>query len=131
MQGFFITSTDTDAGKTVVAMGYLSLLKQQNYSTAALKPLSAGCEKTPQGLRNQDELQLQKLASFQHPYGEINPVAFAPPVAPHLAAAEIQQSLSVAGLLNACEKTLKTAADYLIVEGCGGWQMPLNDHETM
>ncbi len=130
-QKIFITGTDTHIGKTTFACSLLESLNQEGHKTIGLKPIASGCEPTPEGLRSEDALKLQKNASIQLPYELVNPVAYEPPIAPHLAAAQIHDSLSVKKLLTQCEATLKLEADFIVIEGCGGWLVPLNTKETM
>lgn len=127
----FIAGTDTDSGKTYVTTQLLYFFAQQQQQTIALKPVASGWQdaKTPM---NDDALQLQQAASVSLSYQEVNPVLLPEPIAPHIAAAHQQQRLAVANITAQCEATLaKTAADYALIEGCGGWLCPLNEHETM
>lgn len=131
-QAFFITGTDTDAGKTFVACRLLQHAKQQGQRTLGLKPLAAGADATPAGLRNADALLLQQASSVTLPYGDINPFCFAEPIAPHIAAQQAGVSLDAATIAAAIQQTLQTANwDYAVVEGAGGWRVPLNDRETL
>lgn len=129
-RGFFITGTDTEVGKTWVSAALLSALKARGHSTAAMKPVSAGCVETPEGLRNEDALILQRHATLALPYEQVNPYAFAPPIAPHLAAARIGQRIDIAPV-KAIFDSIAPHADYLVVEGAGGWRVPLNERETI
>jgi dethiobiotin synthetase len=129
-QGFFITGTDTDVGKTTVALGLMAAFQKQGLSVAAMKPVSAGCEKTPQGLRNDDAVRLTQQASIELPYELVNPYAFEEFVAPHIAASKNNITMQVEPLCDAYKK-IATQVDVVIVEGAGGWQVPLNKNETM
>ena len=84
--GLFFTGTDTGCGKTTAAVDYMNRLKVANISVAGFKPVSAGCEHSPQGLRHADALKLQDNASVKFNYETINPYAFEPAIAPHIAA---------------------------------------------
>ena len=86
-RGYFITGTDTGVGKTVVTLGLMQRLQDRGLHVAAMKPVASGCEPTAQGLRNDDAQQLQQQANIVLAYGAVNPYAFEPPIAPHLAAA--------------------------------------------
>ncbi|HAG94464.1 MAG TPA: dethiobiotin synthase, partial [Gammaproteobacteria bacterium] len=92
---FFVTGTDTDAGKTFVTVLMLEALKQKGLSTLALKPLAAGCEQVDGELRNDDALKLQAAMTVALPYQQINPIALKSAIAPHLAAEEEGRTLSV------------------------------------
>ncbi|UTF59369.1 dethiobiotin synthase [Gilvimarinus sp. DA14] len=131
MPAFFVTGTDTDVGKTRIAAALLYRARQRGMTTAAVKPVSAGCELTRDGLRNDDALRLQRECSPSLEYDAINPVAFQPPIAPHIAAQQLGHTVSMSELLNATEKTLAAAAEFALVEGAGGWRVPLNDDQTL
>jgi dethiobiotin synthetase len=130
--GLFITGTDTDVGKTVVATGLLQLAADCGLSTAAIKPVAAGCVWSNGSLVNDDALHLQAAATLVQSYEAVNPVALEPAIAPHIAAAQAGLRLSVGPLLTHCETVIETAgADVVVVEGAGGWLVPLNDEETL
>ncbi len=103
---YFITGTDTDVGKTTVAAGLLRAARLAGLSTAAIKPVAAGCELTAEGLRNSDALALLAESSTPLRYFEVNPVALAPAIAPHLAASEAGVSLELATLTTAVQTVL-------------------------
>lgn len=124
MCGVFVTGTDTNVGKTVAGCTLLAALNACGLRTAAMKPVASGCESTPEGLRNDDALALMAAASVGHAYEQVNPVALAPAIAPHLAAAEAGVTIDISGLA-AGARTLATDADLLLVEGAGGWRVPL------
>lgn len=128
---YFIAGTDTDAGKTLIACAILEKARQQQLSTAAVKPVAAGCEQTPEGLRNSDALQLQAAMTIELPYEQVNPVAFEPPIAPHIAAMQVQKTLSVSRLAGFCNGVIMQPCDLVLVEGAGGWRVPLNPRETL
>lgn len=129
-RGFFITGTDTEVGKTWVSAVLLAALKARGHSTAAMKPVSAGCIEAPEGLRNEDALILQRHATLALPYEQVNPYAFAPPIAPHIAAARIGQRIDIAPIKTLFH-SIAPQADYMIVEGAGGWRVPLNEREAI
>lgn len=78
-RSYFITGTDTDVGKTLVARTLLQAFAAQGIPCAGYKPISAGCARTPAGLRNLDAQLLQAAASLPLPYEQVNPYAFEPP----------------------------------------------------
>jgi len=127
----FITGTDTDIGKTVVATGLLQAANQQGLRSAAIKPVAAGCEDRGSGPQNDDALQLQSVASYQLSYQQVNPVALGPAVAPHIAAQEQGRRLSASRLSGFCRGLTLLPIDILVIEGAGGWRVPLNSRETM
>lgn len=128
-KAYFVTGTDTDVGKTLVAAGLLAAANAKGLSTAALKPVAAGCERTAEGLRNADALLLQQTMSLQLPYEQINPVALEPAIAPHIAAERARVRISAAQLAGICRGVLMQRADLTLVEGAGGWRVPLNSRE--
>lgn len=129
-QGFFITGTDTEVGKTRISVGVIELLKQQGLRVAAMKPVASGCESTDEGLRNEDAVQLSEAASVKSPYYTVNPYAFAPAIAPHLAAQYTDTEI-VLLLLEQHFQALAQQADSIVVEGAGGWQVPINADQTL
>jgi dethiobiotin synthetase len=130
-QWLFITGTDTDVGKTVVACGFLAAANQQGLRTAAIKPVAAGCEVTEQGMTNSDALQLQAAASHRLSYQQINPVALEPAIAPHIAAAEADVRMSASRLVGYCRGVSLMPVDMVVIEGAGGWRVPINSRETL
>lgn len=126
-RAFFVTGTDTDIGKTTVAAGLLHAARRRGLSTAAAKPLASGCQATPDGLRNADALALQAECAPPLPYALINPCAFEPAIAPHVAAREAGVALEVPQLAAAVQRVLARGADFTLVEGAGGWRVPLSD----
>ncbi|MBA1262944.1 dethiobiotin synthase [Stutzerimonas stutzeri] len=128
---FFVTGTDTDVGKTTIAAGLLHAARQAGFSTAAAKPLASGCEMTPQGLRNGDALALLAECTLPMRYEAVNPFAFEPAIAPHLAAREAGIELSAARLAEPVRRMLALQADFSLVEGAGGWRVPLAGRENL
>lgn len=124
--GFFVTGTDTSVGKTLVSLGLMRLLRQQGHSVAGMKPVASGCEVTPAGLRNPDALALHAWANVILSYEQVNPYAYEAPVAPHVAAAETGQPVNISELTRQYRQ-IAALADYVIVEGAGGWNVPLGD----
>ena len=129
-RGFFITGTDTEIGKTTVSVALMRALKQHGYKVAGMKPVSAGCEHTASGLRNDDAQKLRRESSIDLPYELINPFAYEPPIAPHIAAAQSGRPIDSATITNAYEK-IASQADVVIVEGVGGWAVPIDHRQTM
>ncbi|HEY9036972.1 MAG TPA: dethiobiotin synthase [Pseudomonadales bacterium] len=130
MSGFFIAGTDTGVGKTTIACGLLQAWAQAGFRTQAIKPVAAGCEATAQGLRNDDALALMAAMSASLEYAQVNPVALLPAIAPHIAARQAGLRPQVRALA-AHGTGLLNRADITLVEGAGGWRVPLNDEETL
>lgn len=128
--GYFVTGTDTGVGKTRVTLGLMQRLQQQGRVVAAMKPVATGCELTPGGWRNADALLLAQQASVERDYALINPYAFAPAIAPHIAAQQAGVSIDTEKIINNYN-ILSKSVDCVLVEGVGGWQVPLNDEQTL
>lgn len=129
-KAFFMTGTDTNVGKTLIAAGLLVVAKNKGFTTAALKPVAAGCEKTDAGLRNDDALLLQSVITQKLYYEQINPIALEAAIAPHIAAQQEKRNLSADRLTGFCRGVIGSA-DVTVVEGAGGWRVPINPRETM
>jgi dethiobiotin synthetase len=125
----FITATDTDAGKTYVAQALTSALVEHGYRVAVFKPISAGCRlvKLPEGdmLINEDAEQLMHQSNCSQPITEINPIAFEPPIAPHIAAQLMGTEINVSEIHTSYKRVMSRASDFIITEGAGGWRLPL------
>lgn len=126
MKGVFVTGTDTGVGKTRVSLGLLHALKARGLNTAAMKPVASGAAATPAGLRNEDALALQAAATLARPYALVNPYCFAPAIAPHLAAREAGTEIDLEKV-RAAYAEVRRGADAVVVEGAGGWQVPLSE----
>lgn len=130
-QAYFVTGTDTEVGKTTIAAGLLHAARLHGLSTAAAKPVASGCMRTAQGLRNDDALALLAQCSLPLRYEEVNPLAFEPAIAPHLAAREVGVELDVASLYQPVRSVLDKCAGFTLVEGAGGWRVPLAGGQTL
>ncbi|MFV9655439.1 dethiobiotin synthase [Pseudomonas sp. NY15366] len=130
-QAYFVTGTDTEVGKTTIAAGLLHAARLHGLSTAAAKPVASGCVSTAQGLRNDDALALLAQCSLPLRYEEVNPLAFEPAIAPHLAAREVGVVLDVDRLYQSVRGVLDKGADFSLVEGAGGWRVPLSGAQTL
>lgn len=128
---FFVAGTDTDVGKTLVACGLLKAAAAQGLRTLAIKPVAAGAEATAEGLRNQDALMLIAAMTEKLPYHQVNPVLLEPPIAPHIAAEQTGKRITVSQLAGLCRGAMMRAADMVLIEGAGGWRVPLNRHELL
>jgi len=130
MSGFFVTGTDTEVGKTRISVALIELLQQQGGIIAGMKPVASGCERTAQGLRNDDALQLSQQANIELPYDVINPYAFEPAIAPHIAAQQAGIEIDLKKIKENFTQ-IKQQSDVIVVEGAGGWLVPLNKTQTM
>ena len=120
----FIAGTDTGIGKTHAACTLLHALRAAGYSACGMKPVASGCFETPEGLRNDDALALQAASSTMPPYALINPIALRDPLSPHLAAAHAGVEIALAPLRAAFDQ-LSGTHQKVVVEGVGGWLVPL------
>jgi len=118
MPTIFVTGTDTGVGKTRISCGLLKQLREEGSTVCGYKPVASGCEKTPEGLRNEDALALQEAAQTTEDYGCINPYAFVPAIAPHLAAKAVGVNLNLT-LLNQAHDELALSYDWVVTEGAG------------
>ena len=129
-RGIFITGTDTGVGKTVIACALVRALRLCGWRVAVMKPVASGARDSPEGLRNEDALALIEAAATPTPYVEVNPYCFEPPVSPHIAAKEAGTHIDVS-TIRAKYLQMSGAADWVVVEGAGGWHAPLSEHQTM
>jgi dethiobiotin synthetase len=130
--GIFITGTDTGVGKTVAACGLVRALRQTGSRVSVMKPVASGSLRTPEGLRNADALALMEAAGMDSRalYARVNPYCFEPPISPHIAAEDAKIKIDI-DLIRGEFDRLAASADWVVVEGAGGWLAPLSDHETM
>ena len=128
-KSFFVTGTDTDIGKTLVCCAMLRAAAVAGRSTVGMKPLAAGGAQTPEGLRNADALQLMAASSLQLSYDQINPVCLAEAASPHIAAALSNRKVRVDCLAGFCQGVLSLRANLTLIEGAGGWSVPINERE--
>ncbi len=120
---YFVTGTDTGVGKTLISCALLYAFAAQGKSVAGMKPVAAGCEED--GL-NEDVKSLRAATNILASLGQINPYSFLHPVAPHIAAYNAGVQINFARILESFHE-LAAQADVVIVEGAGGFQIPLND----
>jgi dethiobiotin synthetase len=128
MHSVFITATDTDAGKTYVSALLLRALKASGLRVLGLKPIAAGVDADG---RNADAKILQAVSDGSPAYELINPIVLAPPVAPHLAAAQVGLQLDVRLLDQHLQQTANAEVDVRLIEGAGGWLLPLSADEYL
>lgn len=127
----FVTGTDTGVGKSLVSASLLAAATRLGKSTAAMKPVASGCEMIEGQLRNDDALLLQRYCSVALSYEQINPVALRAAVAPHLAAGIEGRKVSVQRLTGFAQAVFSERADVTVIEGAGGWRVPLNRSEFL
>ncbi len=130
MKGVFVTGTDTGVGKTLVSCALLAGFRRAGLRTAAMKPVASGSEPTRLGLRNRDALQLAVHSDCDLPYEVVNPYTFRPAIAPHIAAAR-EGVVIDPRRIERLYRRISSGSDICVVEGAGGWLVPLNETETM
>lgn len=127
-QGYFITGTDTGVGKTLISAGLVYGFAQLGLSSAGMKPVAAGCRLVDGRLLSDDVEQLLAASNVALPLETVNPYAFEPPLAPHIAARMAGTRIGLEPIRSAFKKAA-AAVDVLVVEGVGGFRVPLNEHE--
>lgn len=125
---WFVTGTDTGVGKTAMSCAMIAAANMQGLKTAAVKPVAAGCDANG---HNEDALLLQAEISEPLSYEQINPVALKPAIAPHIAAAREGKNIQANRLAGFCRGVMFGSADFVLIEGAGGWRVPLNSRETL
>ncbi len=124
MKRLFITGTDTGIGKTYAACALIRHLAGEGHSVSAMKPVASGCEPTPEGLRNEDALALMEAMNVELDYAQVNPYAFQAAIAPHIAADKAGQAIDLLAISAIADSI---DSDFLVIEGAGGWCVPLNE----
>jgi len=127
-RGFFVTGTDTAVGKTLVACTLLYAFASKGRSVVGMKPVAAGFEESQGGLRNDDVEQLIAASTIKAPRSMVNPYALNCPIAPHIAAQQAGIEIKTTVIKQAFDQ-LKKMADMVVVEGVGGFRVPLNGRE--
>ena len=123
--GFFITGTDTDVGKTVVAAGLAAAMKRRGIDTGVMKPIATGGRRTREGLVSADAEFLAKAADSSDPLELVSPVVFSEPLAPSVAARRAGKAVDMAAIWQAWE-VLRNRHSAMIVEGIGGLLAPIS-----
>ena len=127
-QGYFITGTDTDVGKTCATIALMRYFKRQGKTVLGMKPVASGCTLQADELKNADALLIQENASVKVDYQLINPYAYELPVSPHIAG--VHNPVKLATIVERFN-SLKALAEVIIVEGAGGWYVPLNAQDDI
>jgi dethiobiotin synthetase len=129
-RGWFVAGTDTGVGKTQAACGLLQALARSGRRVAGMKPVASGCRMSESGLRHADAEALLKCSSLPLDYQDINPYAFAAPTAPHLAARAAGVDIHIETIRTHYLR-LAAQVDDVVVEGVGGWRVPLGADTSM
>lgn len=129
-RGLFVTGTDTGVGKTLVSCALLRALAARGRRVAGMKPVAAGAARHEGGLRNDDVEQMLAAGNTSAPRALVNPYCFEPPIAPHIAAAAAGVHISIAAIREK-HAELMHYAELVVVEGAGGFCVPLGAGEDM
>ena len=127
-KAWFVTGTDTGVGKTAISCALLAAAAAAGLRTAAVKPVAAGCDDNGQ---NDDALQLLDCMTEPLDYAQVNPVALDAPIAPHIAAERQGKRLQASRLAGICRGVMMGRAEFVLIEGAGGWRVPINPGETL
>jgi len=126
---YFITGTDTEIGKTWCTLALIQYFKNQGLRVAGMKPIASGCDCTKAGFRNSDAKQILEFSNLNVPYDWSNPYAFEPPIAPHLAADQVGKVIDLEKIIDKYHR-LTALADVVVIEGVGGWRVPINTTQS-
>ena len=127
-RGYFITGTDTGVGKTLMACALLHGFARAGWRVVGMKPVAAGATRRDEGLINDDVAALRAASTVDCELERVNPYCFEPAIAPHIAAAQAGITIDLNHIVRAHAR-LAAQADRVIVEGAGGFCVPLNRHE--
>lgn len=125
---WFVTGTDTEIGKTAISCALLRAASDRGLRTAAIKPVAAGCDEFG---HNDDAQQLMQCMTASMDYQQVNPVALQAAIAPHIAARQEGRRLQVSRLAGLCRGVMSQGAEFVLIEGAGGWRVPLGPVETL
>ena len=122
---YFVTGTDTGAGKTLISCALLHAFAAKGLRVAGMKPVAAGCDENE---HNEDAKKLRAASNILASYGQINPYCFLHPIAPHIAARNTGVRIDLSRILTSYRELI-SQADVVIVEGIGGFKVPLNERQ--
>ncbi|WP_346993587.1 dethiobiotin synthase [Alteromonas gracilis] len=126
MKQYFVTGTDTEVGKTYVTCHLLRAATQAKLTTIGYKPIAAGCDLVDGEWVNEDAANIQQASGLSLAISEINPIALKPPIAPHIAASEAGVELTQDAIEKGLNHLQSYNVDFLLMEGAGGWRLPLS-----
>ncbi|MFM6978776.1 MAG: dethiobiotin synthase [Methylophilaceae bacterium] len=129
-RAMFVTGTDTDAGKTYISAALLRHFAAQSLRVVGMKPVASGVTELDGVLHNSDVTQLRQASNVQADVRWINPYCFTPAIAPHIAAQQAGVAIDLQQIKQAYEQ-LCGMADVVVLEGAGGWLVPLNGQQTI
>jgi len=126
LRGLFVTGTDTEVGKTMIAGAIAHTLRRTGRKVEVFKPAATGCRRCREGLVSPDAEFLAACAESRRPLAEINPVRYAAALAPNVAAEREKRPVDLDAIFEAYRR-LEGSADFVIVEGVGGLLCPITD----
>lgn len=129
-QAYFVTGTDTGVGKTMISSLLVRQFAQRGLRSVGMKPVASGCERRDGQLISEDVTQLLAASNVDLPLADINPYAFEPAIAPHIAAKQAGVQIDLEHIQSAFQR-LQAHADVVIVEGAGGFYVPLDDEHDI
>ncbi|OPF65574.1 dethiobiotin synthase [Hydrogenophaga sp. H7] len=129
MTAYFVTGTDTGVGKTLMSCALLHALARRHPRVVGMKPVAAGLVQTPDGWDSEDAIALRAASTVGVPPALDNPVRLPDPLSPHLAAERAGTRIDIPHLV-ACQRELAQHADAMVVEGAGGFLVPLSPEHT-
>lgn len=129
MSGVFVAGTDTGVGKTLVAAALLHALRRHHPLVVGMKPVAAGAVRTRDGWASDDALALRAASSLEVPPELDNPFLLPEPMSPHLAARRAGMQVDIGHIVH-CYQQLARRADAVVVEGAGGFLVPLGENAT-
>ena len=125
---WFVAGTDTGVGKTAISCALMAAASASGLRTAAVKPVAAGCNDDG---HNDDALCLMAAMTEDLDYSQVNPIALKAAIAPHIAANLAGKTLQASRLVGLCRGVMLSKADFILIEGAGGWRVPINPRETL
>ena len=129
MTAFFVTGTDTGVGKTFVSCALLQAMARRHPRVVGMKPVAAGLVQTPDGWDSEDAIALRAASTVRVSPALDNPVRLPDPLSPHIAAERAGTTIDIHHLV-ACQRELTQHADAMVVEGAGGFLVPLSPEHT-
>jgi dethiobiotin synthetase len=130
-QSYLVIGTNTNVGKTYVASRLIQHFVRSGFNTIGMKPIASGCELNANGdLINEDVTALIAVSNIKAPLDYVNPYHFMPAIAPHIAASQAGVQIQLTQVLHAYQR-LSQMSDVVIVEGAGGFCVPINETQTL
>ena len=129
MTAYFVVGTDTGIGKTHATSALLHALARRHPRVCGMKPIAAGGVRTADGFSNEDSIAHRAASTVRVPPELDNPILLPEPLSPHIAAARAGTPISFDTVLGAVAE-LRARTDALVVEGAGGFLVPLSETQT-